>query len=46
MADYAKESIAACIKTSIVSGKNGKLLAPRGCGDCQKAAAEVKFDLK
>ncbi|MHC1694827.1 MAG: S-layer homology domain-containing protein [Eubacteriales bacterium] len=28
VAAYARESIAACIKTGIVSGKNGKLLAP------------------
>ncbi len=28
-AAYAKESIAACIKTGIVSGKSGKMLAPK-----------------
>ncbi len=28
-ASWAKENIAACVKTSIVSGKNGKLLAPK-----------------
>ena len=28
-AAYAKESIAACVKTGIVSGKGGKLLAPK-----------------
>lgn len=28
-ADWAKASIAACIKTQIVSGRNGKLIAPK-----------------
>jgi hypothetical protein len=28
-ADYARNSIAACIKTGIVSGRGGKLIAPK-----------------
>lgn len=28
-ADYAKNSIAACVKIGIVSGKNGQLIAPK-----------------
>jgi S-layer homology domain. len=28
-ADYAKNSIVACIKTGIVSGRNGNLVAPK-----------------
>ncbi len=28
-AAYAKESIAACIKTGVVMGKNGSMLAPK-----------------
>ena len=29
VAAWAKESMAACVKTGIVSGKNGKMLAPK-----------------
>ncbi|MFZ5600761.1 MAG: S-layer homology domain-containing protein [Bacillota bacterium] len=28
-ADYAKNSIAACVKTGIVSGRNGNMIAPK-----------------
>ncbi|MBS3970671.1 MAG: S-layer homology domain-containing protein [Clostridia bacterium] len=28
-ADYAKNSIAACLKTGIVSGRGGNLIAPK-----------------
>lgn len=29
MADYTKSSIAACVKTGIVSGRNGNMIAPK-----------------
>ena len=29
LADYAKKSTAACVKTGIVTGKNGKMIAPK-----------------
>lgn len=41
-ADYAKNSLAACVKTGIISGRSGSLIAPKDYITRAEAAAMVQ----